>query len=66
MDTVAWCGFGLKIDTQVTKDHEFVINAKKAFKANESIVNAIIASKYSNILTLDFIYYYCIDHSLVV
>ncbi|XP_033625952.1 cytochrome P450 3A13-like [Asterias rubens] len=44
MDTVAWCGFGLKIDTQVTKDHEFVINAKKAFKANESIVNAIIAN----------------------
>ncbi|XP_071785223.1 cytochrome P450 3A13-like [Asterias amurensis] len=44
MDTVAWCGFGLKIDSQVTKDHEFVINAKKAFKSAESILRNLVVS----------------------
>ena len=33
MDTVAWCGFGLKVDSQRNKDDEFVLTAQKAFNS---------------------------------
>ena len=33
MDTVAWCGFGLKVDSQRNKDDEFVLTAQKAFSS---------------------------------
>ena len=52
MDTVAWCGFGLKIDSQVTKDHEFVINAKKAFKSAESILRNLAVCKCVTLVSL--------------
>ena len=46
MDTVAWCCFGLKIDSQLTKEHEFVVNAKKAFKSSESVIHQVVLGKW--------------------
>ncbi|XP_071784952.1 cytochrome P450 3A13-like [Asterias amurensis] len=46
MDTVAWCCFGLKVDSQLTKEHEFVINAKKAFKSFESVIHQVVLDMF--------------------
>ncbi|XP_022106691.1 cytochrome P450 3A19-like isoform X2 [Acanthaster planci] len=31
MDSIAWCGFGLKVDSQKNKNDEFVVNARRVF-----------------------------------